>query len=574
MPPVRAPRRGRSAPLCRSRRRQVFAGYKTVLRGGRVVFREYHQVGKGRMTNLAEIAAFFAKVSQGAACQLMSRDLYRLCKSLPLDRQLSLLHGGFGFYVVNCLTMHLVYATAFLLALLNVSGLLPYFQTDSAVVYTNITLWIPLFVAVALLLPDAILVWHERGVRLGLHYFYGKVITLAPLYYLFVAQTRAYHFANTMRWGGATYYVTRRAVSISHASLHEIFMAYARSHFYPAIELLLLLVVATSFDAPADMYNATWMLWLLGVALLYVPFLYNPNSLLLPSICADLRQWRAWVFEGDASVGASTNSAARSWRAWWEAGTPAASQYDTATMLGQVLMAAVYAYLAGGVLLYANTRRDGGLPGAFGAHSLWQLSLGAAAVVPAMALALFDAVAAGNGLARRIRPALVVGLAGGGLAWFVAVTQAIDLVSPQEEHAAGWAGRAAPTFYAVPIFFTHAMALSFALAALGAVLTLLQAHVRGAREVLCWVHRTRDYLLSGVIVLPLLLLAACGVFHWLQTKLIFQSSGFFFSDTPQGRRWCRVSSCGFLTLMLAWALYELAWFLGYVSAPPFGWFDC
>ena len=57
----------------------VFAGYKTTLHGGRVVFREYHQLGKGRMTNLSEISAFFGKLAQGAACQVMSRDLYRLC---------------------------------------------------------------------------------------------------------------------------------------------------------------------------------------------------------------------------------------------------------------------------------------------------------------------------------------------------------------------------------------------------------------------------------------------------------------------------------------------------------------
>lgn len=123
----------------------VFAGYKTVLRGGRVVFREYHHVGKGRMTNLGEISAFFAKLSQGAACQVMSRDLYRLVKALPLDRQvrllqagparrqpskaslsvttaplqLSLVSGGFSFYVVTWLTMAIVFATAFLLVLLN-----------------------------------------------------------------------------------------------------------------------------------------------------------------------------------------------------------------------------------------------------------------------------------------------------------------------------------------------------------------------------------------------------------------------------------------------------------------------
>ena len=163
-------------------------------------------------------------------------------------RQLSLLHGGFGFYIVNCLTMYLVQATAFLLAVLNVSGLLPYFQTGSAVALTSINLWMPLLVALVLLLPDAVMVWHERGTRLGLHYLYGKVITLAPLYYIFIAQTRAYHFANTMRWGSADYYVTKRAVSITHVSLHELFMAYARSHFYPAVELLVVLVVAVVPD--------------------------------------------------------------------------------------------------------------------------------------------------------------------------------------------------------------------------------------------------------------------------------------------------------------------------------------
>ncbi len=34
----------------------VFAGYKTTLRGGRSVFKEYHQLGKGRGVNLAEVS--------------------------------------------------------------------------------------------------------------------------------------------------------------------------------------------------------------------------------------------------------------------------------------------------------------------------------------------------------------------------------------------------------------------------------------------------------------------------------------------------------------------------------------
>ena len=545
----------------------VFAGYRTVLRGGRIVFREYHQVGKGRMTNLSEISAFFAKLSQGAACQLMSRDLYRLAKALPLERQLSLLHGGFGFYIVNCLTMYLVQATAFLLAVLNVSGLLPYFQTGSAVALTSINLWMPLLVALVLLLPDAVMVWHERGTRLGLHYLYGKVVTLAPLYYIFIAQTRAYHFANTMRWGSADYYVTKRAVSITHVSLHELFMAYARSHFYPAVELLVVLVVAISFSAPSDMYNDTWMLWFIALALLYVPFLYNPNALQMAALRTDLTQLRQWLskdgIDGNASM---------SWRAWWEGSTPAGSAHGTATIVGQAFMASVYAYLAGGVLLYSNTELDGSVAAAFNRVSLWQLSLGGAIVVPAMVLAAFDQSASTR--MRALRPLLMVSLLVGAVSWFVGVTQLVDIVDRERVQSAQWAGAWAKTYYAVPSLVMHTIACNFGLAGVAAALTILQTHLRPARDALRWLHRTRDYLLLAAITAPLHLLSLMIVPHFLQTRLVFQGSAFFFSDTPRGRAWCAASFTIFALIVLGWVLYSLLWFLGYVNAPPFGWFAC
>ena len=249
----------------------VFAGYKTTLHGGRVVFREYHQLGKGRMTNLSEISAFFGKLAQGAACQVMSRDLYRLCKALPIDRQLSTMHGAFGFYLINAVTMHLVQFTAYLLALLNLSGLLPYFS-GTPVTLNNLAVWMPAFASLVLMVPDALMVAHERGMRVAVNYLFGKLLTLAPLYYIFIAQTRSYHFARTTRWGGADYFKTSRAVSIAHMPLHEVWMSYARSHFYPAADILLLLFVAQSFDAPSTLANLVWMLWLICLALLYVPF--------------------------------------------------------------------------------------------------------------------------------------------------------------------------------------------------------------------------------------------------------------------------------------------------------------
>lgn len=140
------------------------------------------------------------------------------------------------------------------------AGLLNYF-VGSTTSLTSLAMWMPLLVSLVLMLPDTLLVWREGGVRLGAYYLSGKLLTLAPLYYLFIAQTRAYHFARTMVMGGADYYVTKRAVSISHVPFHEVFASYAHSHFYPAAQLLLLLTIASGFNAPSNLINSVWMLW-------------------------------------------------------------------------------------------------------------------------------------------------------------------------------------------------------------------------------------------------------------------------------------------------------------------------
>ena len=87
-------------------------------------------------------------------------------------------------------------------------------------------------------------------------------------------------------------------------------------------------------------------------------------------------------------------------------------------------------------------------------------------------------------------------------------------------------------------------------------------------------QRSRDYLLVLALTLPVWLLALLVVPHHLQRRLVFQESGFFFSDTKAGRRWCALSAALFGLLVIGSILYELAWLMGYVGAPPFWWFSC
>ena len=73
----------------------------------------------------------------------------------------------------------------------------------------------------------------RRGAVTGAD-LWGKLLTLSPLYYVFLLQTRAYHFAKTMRWGGADYFQTSRAISIAHTPFHELCVpAAALRHPHP-----------------------------------------------------------------------------------------------------------------------------------------------------------------------------------------------------------------------------------------------------------------------------------------------------------------------------------------------------
>merc|ERR1719440_2210513 len=114
----------------------------------------------------------------------------------------------------------------------------------------------------------------------------------------------------------------------------------------------------------------------------------------------------------------------------------------------------------------------------------------------------------------------------------------------------------------------HTLTCSFLLSGCAAALTILQPHVRPARDALRWLHRTRDYLLLCAITTLLHVLALLWWPHKLQTRLVFQPSPLFFADTTRGRLCCVCSAVLFGLVALAFGLYELAWFLGYAGAPP------
>jgi callose synthase len=101
----------------------IFAGYNNIIRGGSVGFKEYVQIGKGRDVGMSQIYKFEAKLSQGAAEQSLSRDVYRMCNRLDFFRLLSFYYGGIGHYFSNVLTILTVYVVVYLMVVLAIFDL-------------------------------------------------------------------------------------------------------------------------------------------------------------------------------------------------------------------------------------------------------------------------------------------------------------------------------------------------------------------------------------------------------------------------------------------------------------------
>ena len=430
--------------------------------------------------------------------------------------------------------------------------------------------YLPLVFAATMLLPEALLVLADQGPRKAGHYLMGKLWTVAPLYYLFVEQTRAHAFTNTLRWGKADYFVTNRAVSAKHVPFHEIFMSFSRSHFVPAADLLLLLIASYQGDFPPPAAFLLYLVYLFIVALLFTPFLYNPRAFYWPTLAKDLHLWVQWVGGGVSDA----KGAAAKWAVWWERGTPKGRAHDGTSLVGQVLMGLVYGYFGARLLLKSNSvwseaaayyfdvvdDETGGL-GFFATTSLWQLSMGLALWAPALIVVAYDVLAAARSPPFWVRPLLVVVVVGLAVGWVIFVT--VVQINPLLPGIAAVTPHGLLPLWGFGSALRHALVLQLLGACAVHVLTVVQPFVPGSvpaldgalRGAVRFLHRTRDYVLSFFLFAFLAALATAVLPNFLQHEIIFQSSPYFVPKTWR-------SLCARIVIVAAIPLVLLAIFPG------------
>jgi len=319
----------------------IFAGYNNAIRGGSVGFKEYVQVGKGRDVGMSQIYKFEAKLSQGAAEQSLSRDVYRLSHRLDFSRLLSYYYGGIGHYFSNVLTILTVYIVVYLMAALAIYDIekigerkiTPMGTIQMLLGGLGLLQTIPLFATLGV----------ERGWWESFREIVHVFVTGGPFHFMFHIQTKANYMAQTILVGGAKYRATGRGFVTQHTPMDEQFRFFSASHLYLGVELAGGLILVAIFSDAGQYAGRTWSLWLASLSFLVSPFWFNPLTFDWNVVTSDYEIWLRWMR-------GTSGGPQKSWSMWWTDENNFYSKMPLASKSLFVVKSALFVLLGEGIL--------------------------------------------------------------------------------------------------------------------------------------------------------------------------------------------------------------------------------
>lgn len=298
----------------------IYSGMNAISRGGRIKHCDYYQCGKGRDMGFGSIVNFTTKIGAGMGEQSLSRELFNLGTTLPIDRFLSFYYAHAGFHINNVFIILSV--ELFLLIFLTIGALkfetiscedipgsLP---TDPKVPsgcadLSPVLKWIARFIRSLFIcffisfLPLWIQEFTEKSFfkaisRLALHF-----VSMAPLFEVLVCKVYSNSFKENLRIGGAKYVATGRGLAISRFHFHELYTKYADVS-----------ICSGGFGFMAVIFGTITMwhsshLWFYFTctSLVFAPFLFNPHQFALREFILDYKHFLHWIFSEQTKANSS-----------------------------------------------------------------------------------------------------------------------------------------------------------------------------------------------------------------------------------------------------------------------------
>lgn len=291
----------------------IYAGMMVTCRGGRIKHCDYYQCGKGRDLGFGTILNFTIKIGAGMGEQILSREHYYLGVQLPIDRFLSFYYAHAGFHINNLFI--LLSMLLFMMVLLNLGALnnqiilcdynphKPITDIEEPLGCYNlqpVLNWVSRFVIsvfICFFISFLPLIFQEligKGiVKAGLRIMY-HLLSMAPVFEVFVAQVYAAALSGNISFGGAKYIATGRGFAISRISYPLLYSRYASYAIYSGAKLSLIIIFATiTMWQPSIMW-----FWLTVISLCLAPVLFNPHQFTWSQFFYDYREYILWLTRG------------------------------------------------------------------------------------------------------------------------------------------------------------------------------------------------------------------------------------------------------------------------------------
>lgn len=293
----------------------IYAGMNAICRGGRIKHSDYYQCAKGRDLGFNSILNFTTKIGAGMGEQLLSREYYYLGTQLPMDRFLSFFYAHPGFHLNNLfisLSLQLFFLLLLNLGALNHETIVCHFEKNKSLTSLQIPLgcyniapalhWVTIFVfsifivffiAFAPLLVQEFL---EKGVLQSSSRILLHLVSMAPLFEVFVCQVYSNSLLNNITFGGAKYIPTGRGFAISRVNFSVLYSRFSVISIYTGIQIFMMLLFAT-----ASMWQpALLWFWITVISLCFAPFLFNPHQFSFTDFFIDYRNFLIWLSSGNS----------------------------------------------------------------------------------------------------------------------------------------------------------------------------------------------------------------------------------------------------------------------------------
>ncbi|ODV94603.1 hypothetical protein PACTADRAFT_50477 [Pachysolen tannophilus NRRL Y-2460] len=292
----------------------IYAGMTALCRGGRIKHCEYYQCGKGRDLGFGSTLNFTTKIGAGMGEQMLSREYYYLGTQLPLDRFLSFYYAHPGFHINNLFIQ--MSLQLFMLTLINLNalaheGIMCYYNknqpiTDLRVPYAcynlapaidwirryTLSIFIVFFISFIPLVVQELI---ERGVWKATQRFFRHLLSLSPMFEVFVAQIYSSSLLTDITVGGARYIATGRGFATARIPFSVLYSRFAESAIYMGARCMLMLL----FSTLAHWQAALLWFWASLSALMFSPFIFNPHQFAWEDYFIDYRDFIRWLSRGN-----------------------------------------------------------------------------------------------------------------------------------------------------------------------------------------------------------------------------------------------------------------------------------